>query len=92
MSAAGGTPQLDRARRARLNRTALLLAVASLAHNVLEAVVALTAGVVAGSVALVSFGGDSVVESLSAVVIIWQFRREVPEDAERRALRAIAVA
>jgi divalent metal cation (Fe/Co/Zn/Cd) transporter len=92
MPAAGGTPQLDQARRARLNRAALLLASASLAYNVFEAAVALTAGVLADSTALISFGGDSVVESLSALVIIWQFWREVPEDAERRALRGVAVA
>ena len=41
---------------------------------------------------MISFGGDSVVESLSALVIIWQFRSEVPEERERLALRFIAVA
>lgn len=92
MSAVGGAPGLDQARRARLNRVALLLAYATLAYNVLEAAVGVIAGVVAGSVALVAFGVDSVVEMLSAAVIVWQFRHEVPEDVERRALRGIAVA
>ncbi len=68
------------------------LAYFTLGYNVLEAVIAITAGVIAGSVALISFGGDSVVESLSALVIVWQFRTTVPEDRERQALRLIALA
>jgi len=48
------------------------LAYLTVAYNVLEAVVAISAGSVSGSPALISFGGDSVVESLSALVIIWQ--------------------
>jgi divalent metal cation (Fe/Co/Zn/Cd) transporter len=68
------------------------LAYFTVAYNVLEAVVAITAGVVAGSVALISFGGDSVVESLSALVIVWQFRTPLPEERERQALRLIGVA
>lgn len=68
------------------------LASFTVAYNALEAVVAITAGVVAGSVALISFGGDSVVESLSALVIVWQFRTALPEDRERRALRLIGLA
>lgn len=80
------------AHRVGLNRTALRLAYATLAYNALEAVVAIGAGVVAGSPALVSFGGDSVVECLSALVIVWQFRGAVPEQRERQALRGIAVA
>jgi divalent metal cation (Fe/Co/Zn/Cd) transporter len=83
---------IDAQRRLRLNRTALRLAYATLAYNSLEAVVAIGAGVVAGSPALISFGGDSVVECLSALVIVWQFRHPMPEQRERQALRAIAVA
>jgi divalent metal cation (Fe/Co/Zn/Cd) transporter len=83
---------LDVHQRARLNRSALWLAYATLAYNVLEAVVAIGAGVVARSPALISFGGDSVVECLSALVIVWQFRHSVPEQRERQALRMIAVA
>lgn len=54
---------------------------------------AVTAGVVAGSIALVAFGFDSVIETLSAVVVVWQFRGEltdgVDEERERRAMRLI---
>jgi hypothetical protein len=47
--------------------------------------------VVAGSVALVGFGLDSVVEVSSGLVILWQFRHPLPESRERRALRLMAV-
>jgi divalent metal cation (Fe/Co/Zn/Cd) transporter len=77
--------------RARLGRRAQLLAGASVAYNVLEAVVAIAAGAVAGSVALVGFGLDSVVEVSSGLVILWQFRHRLPETRERQALRLIGV-
>ncbi|SNR40720.1 cation diffusion facilitator family transporter [Blastococcus mobilis] len=83
---------LTAAERARLGRRARLLAGGSAAYNVLEAVVAITAGLVAGSVALVGFGLDSVVEVSSAVIILWQFSHRLPETRERRAQRAMAIA
>lgn len=76
----------------QLNQWARALAYFTVTYNVLEAVVAISAGRTSGSPALISFGGDSVVESLSALVIIWQFRSDIPEDRERLALRFIAVA
>lgn len=78
--------------RARLGRRAQLLAGASVAYNVLEAVVAVTAGLLAGSVALTGFGLDSVVEVSSGLIVLWQFRHRLPETRERRALRLTAVA
>lgn len=77
--------------RSRLGRRARLLAGASVAYNVVEAVVSVTAGVIAGSVALVGFGLDSVVEVSSGLIILWQFRHRMPESRERQALRAMAV-
>lgn len=77
--------------RARLGRRAQLLAAASVGYNLVEAVVAISAGVVAGSVALVGFGLDSVVEVSSGLVILWQFRHRMPETRERLALRLMAV-
>lgn len=77
--------------RARLGRRAQLLAGASVTYNCAEAVVAIGAGVVAGSAALVGFGLDSIVEISSGLVILWQFRSAVPESRERRALRLIAL-
>ncbi|MCW2606352.1 MAG: ferrous iron efflux protein [Frankiales bacterium] len=77
--------------RARLGRRAQRLAGASVAYNTLEAVVAVGAGLVAGSVALVGFGLDSVVEVSSGLVILWQFRHRLPESREQQALRLIAL-
>lgn len=87
-----GAEQPTGERRVRLNRLALRLAWATVGYNAVEAVVAIWAGAAAGSLALVSFGGDSVVECLSALMIIWQFRGDVPEDRERAARKGIAVA
>jgi divalent metal cation (Fe/Co/Zn/Cd) transporter len=78
------------AERARLGRRAQLLAGASVTYNVIEAVIAIAAGVVAGSVALVGFGLDSVVEVSSGLIILWQFRHRLPETRERQALRLMA--
>jgi divalent metal cation (Fe/Co/Zn/Cd) transporter len=71
-------------------RTAVRLAWATIVWNVLEAVAAIAAGMVAGSIALIGFGLDSTVEVMSATVIVWQFRG-LAEERERRALRLIAV-
>ena len=73
--------------RARYGRRARLLAGASVTYNVVEAVIAVTAGLVAGSVALVGFGLDSIVEVSSGLIILWQFRHPLPESRERTALR-----
>jgi divalent metal cation (Fe/Co/Zn/Cd) transporter len=81
---------LTAAERSRLGRRAQLLAGASVTYNVFEAVVAVTAGIVAGSVALVGFGLDSVVEVSSGLIILWQFRRRLPESREQQALRLMA--
>lgn len=77
--------------RTRLGRQAQLLAGASVAYNVVEAVIAIAAGVVAGSVALIGFGLDSVVEVSSGLIILWQFRHRLPESRERIALRLMAM-
>jgi len=76
--------------RARLGKRAQLLAGASVAYNAVEAVIAITAGVIAGSVALVGFGLDSIVEVSSGLIILWQFRHKMPETREKQALRLMA--
>lgn len=93
MSGAGGVrPATPTARRRRqLGRRAQLLAGASVTYNLVEAAVAVAAGAVASSVALVGFGLDSLVEVGSGLVILWQFRHRLPETRERRALRLIAL-
>lgn len=77
--------------RTRLGRRAQLLAGASVAYNGIEAVIAIAAGLVAGSIALVGFGLDSIVEVSSGLIILWQFRHPLPESRERTALRLMAV-
>lgn len=86
-----GSPSLSDAERARLARRAQQLAGASVAYNGVEAVVALAAGAVARSSALVGFGLDSIVEVSSGLIILWQFRHRLPESREAQALRLIAL-
>jgi divalent metal cation (Fe/Co/Zn/Cd) transporter len=90
VSAPAGTAPTP-ARRAQLNRRSLHLAYATAGYNLVEGVVAVTAGAAASSTVLLGFGLDSFVEVSSALVVIWQFRSRVPEDRERLALRLIAV-
>jgi len=90
LGSAGSAWVVDPAERRRLGRRAQLLAGASVTYNVIEAVVAVSSGIVAGSVALVGFGLDSVVEVSSGLIILWQFRHPLPESRERRALRLLA--
>jgi divalent metal cation (Fe/Co/Zn/Cd) transporter len=78
--------------RARLGRRAQLLAGATVAYNLIEAVIAISAGRVAGSAAPVAFGLDSLVEVSSGLIILWQFRHQMPQSRERQALRLMAVA
>jgi divalent metal cation (Fe/Co/Zn/Cd) transporter len=77
-------------RRAVLRRRVRLLVAATISYNVIEAVVALAAGAVSSSVALIGFGLDSVIEVSSAAAVAWQFAGRDPERRERTALRVIA--
>jgi len=67
----------------------------TLAWNGFEAAVALIAGMLAGSVALVGFGLDSVIETASAGILLWRFRADFDaerrEHAERTARRLVGV-
>lgn len=68
---------------------------ATIGYNSLEAVVAIAAGLVAGSVALVGFGLDSIIELASGVAALWRLRADASPArravAERRALKVIGV-
>jgi divalent metal cation (Fe/Co/Zn/Cd) transporter len=75
---------------ARLRRRGFVLEYASMAWMTAEAAVAITAGVLASSIALTGFGLDSVTEFLAAVIVIWQLRGD-GEDRETRAVRLIGV-
>ena len=78
-------------RTAVLRRRVRLVVAATITYNVVEAVIALIAGVAASSAALVGFGLDSVVEVLSAAAIAWQFAGGRPHaEREHVALRLVA--
>ena len=75
-----------------LRRQALHLAYFTIAYNVVECVLALVAGALAGTIALVGFGLDSLVESLSGGVMIYRFaRHETMSAAEEERLERRAV-
>ena len=84
---------LDPVQRDRLIGRAKALAWFSLAYMTAEGAIAITAAVLAGSVALLGFGLDSAIEGLASVIVIWRFTgtRRVSEHAERRAQRLVAI-
>lgn len=67
------------------------LVVATIGVNVMEALIAVTAGSAASSAALIGFGLDSVIEVSSAAAVAWQFTAADPRTRERAALRVVAV-
>src|ERR671933_2188608 len=78
--------------RATLVRRARLLAWGGVAWHGLEMAVALGAGIAAGSIALVGFGADSLVEALAGGIVLWRFAasRAASPHAERRAQQLVA--
>lgn len=79
-------------RRNMLRRRIRWIVAATIGYNLIEALVAITAGSIASSGALVAFGLDSTIEVLSAAAVAWQFTRPDPERWEKPTLRVIAVA
>jgi divalent metal cation (Fe/Co/Zn/Cd) transporter len=77
--------------RPRLVRRARLLAGLGVGWHVIEAAIAVAAGLAAGSIALVGFGADSVVEGGAGIIVLWRFsgRHSASERAERQAQRLI---
>ena len=81
----------------RLYRKGLYLEYFTVLYNVLEAIVSIIFGSIAGSIALIGFGLDSIVESLSGLILIWRLRQhgrispEEEEKIERRATKFVAV-
>ncbi len=73
-----------------LNARALRLSYFTVGYNLLEGVASVLAGGAAGSVALVGFGLDSFVESLSGAIMIWRFGGGAGgETRERQAIRMV---
>jgi divalent metal cation (Fe/Co/Zn/Cd) transporter len=84
-------------RRVALHRRALWLEYVTVGWNIIEAIVAIAAGIMAGSIALIGFGVDSAIEVTSAVGLVWRLRKAGPNaplieegEAERRALYVVA--
>ncbi|NLP82755.1 cation transporter [Microbacterium sp. CFH 90308] len=86
------TTTLAPQRREILQRRVRWIVAATIGYNLVEAIVAITAGTIASSGALVAFGLDSTIEVLSAAAVAWQFTRRDPERWEKGTLRVIAVA
>lgn len=83
--------------RVRLLRWGVRLELFSVAWDIVEGVIAVTAGVISGSTTLMGFGLESVVEVTAAGTLYWRLRKELhseapAEKAERRALQIVAVA
>jgi cation diffusion facilitator family transporter len=83
--------------QARLFRKALWLEYFTVVYNGIEAALSIFFGYLAGSIALVGFGLDSVVESLSGFVLIWRLRqhgkvsKDEEERVEKKAMKFVAV-
>lgn len=80
------------ARRARLRRRVRWIVGFTITYNLIEAIIAIWAGSVASSAALIGFGLDSIIEVLSAAAVAWQFTRRDPERWERVTVKVIAIA
>jgi divalent metal cation (Fe/Co/Zn/Cd) transporter len=90
---ATAAPVITRSRYSELARRVKLLSWLSLAWMTIEGAVAIAAGAVAGSIALIGFGLDSVIEGFASVIIIWRFTgaRVFSEAAEQRAQKLVAL-
>lgn len=86
-------PPASAAERERLVRRAKALAWLGIGWHGIEALVAIGAGLAAGSIALIGFGADSLVESAAGLILLWRFAgvRAASDAAERRAQRLIGV-
>ncbi len=93
LAAIGRPAALPPQERLRLQRRARLLAWSGIAWHFVEFAIAVGAGIAAGSIALIGFGADSLIESFAGFTVVWLFtgRRLHSGTAERRAQQLIAV-
>lgn len=78
-----------------LQKRALLLSYFTVGYNIVEGILAIGLGLATGSIALVGFGSDSFIESLSGSIMIWRFTKkfksvEEEEQVEKRAQKLVA--
>src|ERR1700674_689513 len=73
-------PQLPDVDRTALIRRGIWLSYATIGYNSLEAIGSLIAGLMAGSVALVGFGVDSVIEVMASIAAQWRLRSDLDPD------------
>jgi divalent metal cation (Fe/Co/Zn/Cd) transporter len=75
-----------------LRRRAIRLEYFTVGWNIVEAAVALAAGALASSIALIGFGLDSIIETLSGLTLLWRFKQQRLEEprAESRAVKVVA--
>ena len=92
-AAVAPTPRIDRETYQRLAHRAKFLSWVSLAYMDMEGGVAILAGNLAGSVALIGFGLDSAIEGFASGIIVWRFTgaRMFSETAEQRAQKLVAI-
>jgi divalent metal cation (Fe/Co/Zn/Cd) transporter len=81
---------------AKLIKRALKLSYFTIIYNIAEGILAIFAGLISGSISLIGFGLDSAVESFSAVIMVWRFKKsgeieesEEEEEIEKRALKYV---
>ncbi len=88
-----GRERRDSVEQERLVRRARLLAWLGIGWHGVEATVAVGAGLAAGSIALIGFGADSLIECAAGIIVLWRFAtsRAASEEAERRAQKLIAL-
>jgi divalent metal cation (Fe/Co/Zn/Cd) transporter len=92
-SPATQSPRLSDSDRRRLAARVRLLSWVSLGYMALEGGIAMLAGVLAGSIALIGFGLDSAIEGFASAIIVWRFtgHRIFSDAAETRAQKLVAV-
>jgi len=77
--------------RAILARQGRRLEYFTIAWNSIEAITALASGILAGSVALVGFGLDSIIEVISGAALLWRLHRDIDLDLPYREMREKAL-
>jgi divalent metal cation (Fe/Co/Zn/Cd) transporter len=82
--------QLEGARRAKLVKRGRRLEYITIGYNSLEGLIAILAGLLAGSIALVGFGFDSIIEVTSGVVLLWRLHAD-RDEARRERVEAISL-